>query len=64
MAYARTWLDLLKTAEPIKDPEYKQEMLRRKRAMQKYYRDLDPGGEVMKKSFGEGTLLVFVSLVF
>jgi hypothetical protein len=64
VAYARVWLELLKTAEPIKNPEYKQEMLSRKKAMQKYYRDLDPGGEVMKKIFGEGKHRLFVSLVF
>ena len=63
-SYARVWLDLLKTAEPINDPEYKQEMLKRKKTMQKYYRDLDPGGEVMKKIFGEGKHHLFVSLVF
>jgi hypothetical protein len=64
VAYARVWLELLKTAEPIKDPGYKQEMLSRKKTMQKYYRDLDPGGEVMKKIFGEGKHRLFVSLVF
>ena len=64
MAYARVWLDLLEKAEPISDPEYKQEMLKRKKTMQKYYRDLDPGGEVMKKIFGEGKHHLFVSLVF
>jgi hypothetical protein len=64
VTYARLWLELLKAAEPIKDPAYKQEMLRRKHAMQKYYRDLDPGGEVMKKLFGEGKHHLFVSLVF
>jgi hypothetical protein len=64
VAYARVWLDLLEKAEPISDPEYKQEMLKRKKTMQKYYRDLDPGGEVMKKIFGEGKHHLFVSLVF
>jgi hypothetical protein len=39
-------------------------MLSRKKTMQKYYRDLDPGGEVMKKIFGEGKHRLFVSLVF
>ena len=29
-----------------------------------HYRDLDPGGEVLKKIFGEGKHLLFVSLVF
>lgn len=62
--YARFWLDLLKKAEPVKDPDYKQEMLTRKRAMQKYYRDLDPGGEVIKKLFGEEKHKLFISLVF
>jgi hypothetical protein len=64
VAYARVWLDLLKRAEPIRDEGYRQEMLRRKKKLQKYYRDLDPGGEVMKKIFGEGKHHLFVSLVF
>ena len=64
VAYAKEWFNLMEKAEPIKDPGYKQEMLRRKKAMQKYYRDLDPGGEVMKKIFGEGKHHLFVSLVF
>jgi hypothetical protein len=64
VAYARVWLDLLKRAEPIRDEAYRQEMLRRKKKLQKYYRDLDPGGEVMKKIFGEGKHHLFVSLVF
>jgi hypothetical protein len=62
--YARVWLNLLKEAEPIKDPEYKQEMLKRKKTMQKYYRDLDPGGEVLKKIFGEDKYPLFVNLAF
>jgi hypothetical protein len=62
--YGRVWLDLLREAEPVKDPEYKQEMLMRKKAMQRYYRDLDPGGEVIKKIFGEEKHRLFVSLVF
>jgi hypothetical protein len=63
-AYARIWLDCLKKAEPLKDSPYKQEMLARKRTLQKYYRDLDPGGEVIKKIFGEEKHKLFVSLVF
>jgi hypothetical protein len=62
--YARVWLDLLKKAEPIKDPAYKQEMLTRKRTLQKFYRDRDPGGEVIKKIFGEEKQRLFVSLIF
>ena len=64
VAYARVWLAMLKKAEPIRDNQYREEMLRRKKKMQKYYRDLDPGGEVMKKIFGEGKHHLFVSLVF
>ena len=64
VAYARVWLDLLKKAEPIRDEGYRQEMLRRKSKTQKYYRDLDPGGEVMKKIFGAEKSHLFVSLVF
>jgi hypothetical protein len=61
--YAKVWLDLLKKAEPIKDPDYKQEMLMRKRTMQKYYRDRDPGGEIIQKIFGEGNRTLFVSII-
>jgi hypothetical protein len=32
--------------------------------MQKYYRDRDPGGEVLKKIFGEEKTHLFVSLIF
>lgn len=64
VAYAKVWLELLKKAEPIKDESYRQEMLRRKKKLQKYYRDRDPGGEVMKKIFGEGNHHLFVSLAF
>jgi hypothetical protein len=64
VAYARVWLDLLKKSEPIKDLAYKEEMLKRKRTMQKYYRDRDPGGEVLKKIFGEEKTHLFVSLIF
>lgn len=63
-AYARVWLGFVKKAEPIKDPAYKQEMLTRKRTLQKYYRDLDPGGEVIKKIFGDEKHKLFVSLAF
>lgn len=62
--YARVWLDLLIKAEPIRDPAYKQEMLNRKKVMQKFYRDRDPGGEVIKKIFGEEKHHLFVSLIF
>jgi len=63
-AYARVWLDLMDKAQPITDPVYKTEMLTRKHALQKYYRDLDPGGEVLKKIFGHEKHVLFVSLVF
>lgn len=64
VAYARIWLEMMKNAEPIRDPGYKNEMLTRKRAIQKYYRELDPGGEVIKKLFGEEKMKLFVSLIF
>ena len=63
-AYARIWLNLMEKAQPITDAAYKTEMLTRKRALQKYYRDLDPGGEVIKKIFGHEKHVLFVSLVF
>jgi len=64
VSYARIWLEMMKNAEPIRDPGYKNEMLTRKRAIQKYYRELDPGGEVIKKLFGEEKMKLFVSLIF
>ena len=64
IGYARVWLDLLKKAEPVKDPVYKQEMLNRKKVMQKVYRDRDPGGEVIKKIFGDEKHHLFVSIIF
>jgi len=64
VAYARIGLDFLREAAPVQDPLYKQEMLTRKRTLQQYYRDLDPGGEVIKKIFGEEKHRLFVSLVF
>ena len=63
-AYARIWFDLLKKAEPMKDPQYKQEVLTRKKFLQKIYRDRDPGGEVIKKIFGDDKHHLFVSLIF
>jgi hypothetical protein len=64
VAYARLWLELLSKAEPMRDPGYKQEVLKRKKTLQKFYRDRDPGGEVIKKIFGEEKHLLFVSLIF
>lgn len=63
-AYARVWLDLMKKARPVEDAAYKSEMLTRKRAVQKYFRELDPGGEVIKKIFGPEKQKLFVSLIF
>ena len=53
-----------RNAEPMQDPSYRQEVLTRKKAMQKYYRDRDPGGEVLKKIFGPEKYKLFVSLAF
>lgn len=64
VAYAKVWLELLKMAEPIKDQNYKEEMLNRKKTMQKFYRERDPGGEVLKHIFGEEKTRLFVSLIF
>jgi hypothetical protein len=63
-AYARIWLKMLEKAEPIKDPEYKQEMLKRKKTLQYYYRERDPGGEVLKKIFGKERHRLFINLIF
>jgi hypothetical protein len=64
IAYARVWLGLLETATPMPEGDYRQEVLTRRRAMQKYYRDLDPGGEVLKKVVGEEREKLIVSLIF
>ncbi len=63
-AYARIWLKMLEKAEPIKDPEYKEEMLKRKKTLQYYYRERDPGGEVLKKIFGEEHHRLYINLIF
>lgn len=64
VAYAQVWLKLMDAAEPITDLVYKQEMLTRKHILQRYYRERDPGGEVLKKIFGEEKYILFVTLVF
>ena len=46
---------MLEKAEPVKDPEYKKEMLKRKKTLQYYYRERDPGGEVLKKNIRRRT---------
>ncbi|MFC1591089.1 hypothetical protein ACFL43_01045 [Thermodesulfobacteriota bacterium] len=62
--YARHWLELLEQAQPMPEGDYREEVLKRKRVMQKYYRDLDPGGEVLKKVVGDAREKVIVSLIF
>ncbi|MCP4714449.1 MAG: hypothetical protein GY868_04970 [Deltaproteobacteria bacterium] len=62
--YARTWLELLEQAQPMPEGDYKEEVLKRKRVMQTYYRELDPGGEVLKKVVGNEREKVIVSLIF
>jgi len=62
--YAKLYLELLEKAEPMQDPEYRQEVDTRRKAIQKYYRDLDPGGEVLKKIFGDEGEKLIVSLIF
>jgi hypothetical protein len=62
--YVKLYLELLEKAEPIRDPEYQKEVETRRKAIQKYYRDLDPGGEVLKKIFGDEGEKLVVSLIF
>ena len=62
--YVKVYLELLEKAEPIQDPEYQKEVETRRKAIQKYYRDLDPGGEVLKKIFGDEGEKLIVSLIF
>ncbi len=64
VSYAKTWIEIMKKAQPVTDDTYKKEMLRRKKAMQHYYRTLDPGGEVLKKIAGEEMEKLIVSLIF
>jgi len=64
IAYAKVYLELLEKAEPIQDPEYQKEVEIRRKAIQKYFRDLDPGGEVLKKIFGDEGEKLIVSLIF
>jgi len=62
--YAKVYLELLEKAEPIRDPEYQKEVETRRKAVQKYFRDLDPGGAVLKKIFGDEGEKLIVSLIF
>jgi len=66
--YAKTWLKLRGKAEPIKDPEYREEMLTRKRTLRKCYRnrdrDADSCREVTNKLFGGEQFKLFMSLMF
>ncbi len=62
--FAKVWLGLLENAEPMPEGDYKNEVLTRKRALQKYFRELDPGGEVLKKVVGHEAERLIVSLIF
>ena len=64
IGYAKLYLELLEKAEPIQDPEYQKEVETRRNAVQKYFRDLDPGGAVLKKIFGDEGEKLIVSLIF
>ena len=64
IAYTKMYMELLEKAEPIQDSEYQKEVETRRKAIQKYYRDLDPGGEVLKKIFGDEGEKLIVSLIF
>ena len=64
VAYAHVWLEHWRKAEPIKDPAYKQEILSRRKIIKEYYLAHSPGGEMLKKLFGEEKSHLIESLLF
>lgn len=64
VAYARVWLDHWRTAEPIKDPLYKHEVIRRRKTVKQYYLSRSRGGEMLKKLFGQEKSHLIESLIF
>lgn len=64
VAYARVWLDHWRKAEPIVDPAYKQEILKRRKTVKEYYLAHSPGGEMLKKLFGKEKSHLIESLLF
>ena len=64
VAYIRVWLDHWRKAEPVEDPAYKQEIVQRRRTIKEYYLAHSPGGEMLKKLFGEEKSHLIESLLF
>jgi hypothetical protein len=53
MEYIKHWAGLVKNAEPMKDPEYKKYVNKRKRTIQMQLRQRDPLGSVLIRTLGE-----------
>lgn len=64
VAYARVWLDHWRKAEPIDNPIYKQEILKRRKTIKQYYLAHSPGGEMLKKLFDKEKSHLIESLLF
>jgi hypothetical protein len=64
VAYARVWLGHWRKAEPVKDPAYKQEIVKRRKTIKEYYLAHSPGGEMLKKLFGGEKSHLIESLLF
>jgi hypothetical protein len=64
VAYARVWLDHWRNAEPIDNPSYKQEIMKRRKTIKQYYLAHSPGGEMLKKLFDKEKSHLIESLLF
>jgi len=64
VAYIRVWLDHWRKAEPVEDPAYKQELVKRRKTIKEYYLAHSPGGEMLKKLFGKEKSHLIESLLF
>jgi len=64
VAYIRVWLDHWRKAEPVEDPAYKQEIVKRRKTIKEYYLAHSPGGEMLKKLFGKEKSHLIESLLF
>ena len=64
VAYIRVWLDHWRKAEPVEDPVYKQEIVKRRKTIKEYYLAHSPGGEMLRKLFGKEKSHLIESLLF
>jgi len=64
VAYIRVWLDHWRKAKPVNDLAYKQEIVKRRKTIKEYYLAHSPGGEMLKKLFGQEKSHLIESLLF